>query len=172
MPNAPVDSEVVTITPNIQAISPDGETMQIAVPDVTVTVPVLSMTVSEPEGDTVNATYDNSPIPIMGQVNNYDGEIAVFINDSRSMWTAPDCSDSYTPQQIHPRSRRRRRLPTRPPRPRTLRRRTPRRREPTASPSTTPTPRPRHTAAADETAVRKPRDAIAKTPGRTENHHH
>lgn len=100
MPNAPVDSEVVTITPNIQAISPDGETMQIAVPDVTVTVPVLSMTVSEPEGDTVNATYDNSPIPIMGQVNNYDGEIAVFINDQQVYVDSTGLfTSSYTPQQ-------------------------------------------------------------------------
>ncbi|MCE5188081.1 MAG: zinc ribbon domain-containing protein [Eubacteriales bacterium] len=100
MPNAPVDNEVITITPNIQAISPDGQTMQVTVPDVTVTVPTLSMTVSEPAGDTVNATFDNSPIAIMGQVNNYDGEIAVFINneqvyvDSTGLFTA-----SYTPKQ-------------------------------------------------------------------------
>ncbi|MEA5049685.1 MAG: zinc ribbon domain-containing protein [Eubacteriales bacterium] len=100
MPNEPVDNEVVTITPNIQAISPDGQTMQISVPDVTVTVPVLSMTISEPAADTVNATVDNSPIPIMGQVNNYDDGIAVFINDeqvyvdSTGMFTS-----SYTPKQ-------------------------------------------------------------------------
>lgn len=100
MPNTPVDSEVVTITPNIQAISADGQTMQITVPDVTVTVPVLSMTVTEPAGDTVNATFDNSPIAIMGQVNNYDGDIAVFINgeqvyvDSTGLFTS-----SYTPKQ-------------------------------------------------------------------------
>ena len=101
MPNTPVDNEVVTITPNIQAISPDGQTMQIKVPDVTVTVPVLSMTVTEPAGDTVNATFDNSPIAIMGQVNNYDGKTAVFINDeqifvdSTGMFTS-----SYTPKQV------------------------------------------------------------------------
>ena len=100
MPNTPVDQEVITITPNIQAVSPDGQTMQITVPDVTVTVPALSMTVSEPAGDTVNATYDNSPIAIMGQVNNYNGDIAVFINDeqvyvdSTGLFTA-----SYTPKQ-------------------------------------------------------------------------
>jgi hypothetical protein len=103
MPNAPVDNEVVTITPNIQAISPDGQTMQIKVPDVTVTVPVLSMTITEPTTDTVNATFDNSPIAIMGQVNNYDGETAVFINDeqvyvdSNGMFTS-----SYTPKQAAP----------------------------------------------------------------------
>ncbi len=98
MPNTPVESEVLTITPNIQVISPDGQTTQLTVPDITVTVPVLSMTVSEPATDTVNATFDNSPIPIIGQVNNYDGETAVFVNDqqvyvdSTGMFTS-----SYTP---------------------------------------------------------------------------
>ena len=100
MPNAPVDSEAVTLQPNIQAISPDGQTMQVAVAPITVTVPALSMTITEPAGDTVNATFDNSPIAIIGQVNNYDGEIAVFVNDqqvyvdSTGMFTA-----SYTPKQ-------------------------------------------------------------------------
>ena len=98
MPNTPVESEVITITPNIQVISPDGQTTQLTVPEITVTVPVLSMTVSEPATDVVNATFDNSPIPIIGQVNNYDGETAVFINDqqvyvdSTGMFTS-----SYTP---------------------------------------------------------------------------
>lgn len=101
MPNAPVDSETVTLQPNIQAISPDGQTMQVAVAPITVTVPTLSMTITEPAGDTVNATFDNSPIAIIGQVNNYDGEIAVFVNDqqvyvdSTGMFTA-----SYTPKQV------------------------------------------------------------------------
>ncbi len=100
MPNQPVESETVTITPNIQVISPEGETTQLTVPDITVTVPVLSMTVSEPAMDVVNATFDNSPIAIIGQVNDYDGEIAVFINDeqvyvdSTGMFTS-----SYTPKQ-------------------------------------------------------------------------
>ena len=99
MPNAPVDSETVTITPNIQVIAADGSTTQLTVPDITVTVPTLSMTVTEPTTDTVNATFDNSPIAIMGQVNNYDGEIAVFVNDeqvfvdSTGLFTA-----SYTPK--------------------------------------------------------------------------
>ena len=101
MPNAPVDSETVTLQPNIQAISPDGQTMQVAVAPITVTVPTLSMTITEPAGDTVNATFDNSPIAIIGQVTNYDGEIAVFVNDqqvyvdSTGMFTA-----SYTPKQV------------------------------------------------------------------------
>jgi hypothetical protein len=99
MPNAPVDSETVTLQPNIQAISPDGQTMQVAVPPITVTVPALSMTITEPVGDSVNATFDNSPIAIIGQVNNYDGEIAVFVNDqqvyvdSTGLFTA-----SFTPE--------------------------------------------------------------------------
>ncbi len=99
MPNAPVDSETLTLKPNIQAISPDGQTMQITIPEITVTVPSLSMTVTEPLSDTVNATYDNSPIAIMGQVNDYDSEIAVFVNDeqvyvdSTGFFTA-----SYTPK--------------------------------------------------------------------------
>ena len=101
MPNAPVDSETLTIQPNIQAISPDGQTMQITVPPITVTVPTLSMTITEPATDSVNATFDNSPIAIMGQVNNYDSDIAVFVNDeqvyvdSTGMFTA-----SYTPKQV------------------------------------------------------------------------
>ncbi|MEA4869315.1 MAG: zinc ribbon domain-containing protein [Christensenella sp.] len=99
MPNAPVDSEVVTITPNIQVIAADGTTTQLTVPEITVNVPALSMTITEPTTDTVNATFDNSPIAIMGQVNNYDSEIAVFVNDeqvyvdSTGLFTA-----SYTPK--------------------------------------------------------------------------
>ena len=83
MPNAPVDTETLTLQPNIQAISPDGQTMQIAMAPITVTVPALSMSVTEPAADSVNATFDNSPIAIIGQVNNYDGEIAVFVNDEQ-----------------------------------------------------------------------------------------
>lgn len=100
MPNAPVDTETLTLQPNIQAISPDGQTMQVTVPEITVSVPALSMTVTEPAADTVNATFDNSPIAIMGQVNNYDSKIAVFVNDeqvyvdSNGLFTA-----SYTPKQ-------------------------------------------------------------------------
>ena len=100
MPNAPVDTETLTLQPNIQAISPEGETMQVSVPPITVTVPALSMSVTEPIGQTVNATFDNSPIAIIGQVNDYDGEIAVFVNDeqvyvdSTGLFTA-----SYTPKQ-------------------------------------------------------------------------
>ena len=99
MPNAPVEAEVVTITPNIQVIAPDGTTTQLTVPEITVNVPALSMTVTEPAADTVNATFDNSPIAIMGQVNNYDSEIAVFVNDEQvfvdttGLFTA-----SYTPK--------------------------------------------------------------------------
>ncbi len=101
MPNAPVESEIVTITPNIQVISPDGMATPIAVPDITVTVPVLSMTVTEPLADTVSATFDNKPIAIMGQVNNYDVNTKVFINDeqvyvdSTGLFTA-----SYTPKSV------------------------------------------------------------------------
>lgn len=99
MPNQPVDTEVITITPNIQVVSPEGETKQLTVPDITVTVPVLSMSVTEPAADTVNATFDNSPIAIVGQVNNYDKDTFVFINDeqvyvdSTGMFTS-----SYTPK--------------------------------------------------------------------------
>ena len=57
MPNTPVDSETVTITPNIQVIATDGSTTQITVPEITVNVPTLSMSVTEPTTDTVNATF-------------------------------------------------------------------------------------------------------------------
>ena len=99
MPNQPVDSEVVTITPNIQVISPEGETKQLTVPDITVTVPVLSMNVTEPAADTVNATAKNDPIAIIGRVTNYDKDIFVFVNgeqiyvDTTGMFTS-----SYTPK--------------------------------------------------------------------------
>ena len=98
MPNAPVDTETLTLQPNIQAILEDGQTMQIAVPPITVVVPTLSMTVTEPATDTVTGTIDNKPIAIMGQVNNFDTDTAVFINGERAtvdgtgLFTA-----SYTP---------------------------------------------------------------------------
>ncbi len=99
MPNKPVESEVVVITPNLQAVSPDGEVRQITVPEITVTVPTLTMSLTEPAADTVSAGFNSAPIAIVGQVGNYDNEIAVFINDeqvyvdSTGMFTS-----SYTPK--------------------------------------------------------------------------
>lgn len=101
MPNAPVDTETLTLQPNIQAISTEGETMQISVPPITVVVPTLSMTVTEPASDTVNATYDNKPIAIIGQVNNYDADMAVFINDVRATVDSTGLfTASYTPTAV------------------------------------------------------------------------
>lgn len=83
MPNKPCDSEIISITPNIQVVSPDGVTTQLAVPEVTVTIPKLSMTITEPASETVNASYDNKPIAILGQVDNYEAGIGVFVNDEQ-----------------------------------------------------------------------------------------
>ena len=164
MPNAPVDSETITLQPNIQAILEDGQTMQIAVSPITVIVPTLSMTVTEPATDTVTGTIDNKPIAIMGQVNNYDTETAVFINgeratvDSTGLFTA-----SYTPKMAVPVMTQ----PTISPVPSTDPSTTP---DPSASPETTETTETAETTEATEApVVEEPAtEETATTAGSTE----
>ena len=69
MPNEPCESETVVITPDIDVTMPDGQTAKVQCESVTVTVPVLSITVSEPLTDTVQQTINNDPITIAGQVS-------------------------------------------------------------------------------------------------------
>lgn len=83
MPNAPCESSVVTITPNIQVVNSDGTTTPLSVPEMTVTIPSLSMTVTAPEFDSVTASYGNEPISIMGKVDNYDSSIGVYVNNEQ-----------------------------------------------------------------------------------------
>ena len=80
MPNKPCETESVTITPNIQVTTPQGETIQLRVDDIIVTVPRLSMTVEQPEGDTVQQTYNNDPIEIKGTVDNPELR-EIYVND-------------------------------------------------------------------------------------------
>ncbi|MCR4859294.1 MAG: hypothetical protein K5910_01365, partial [Bacteroidales bacterium] len=77
MPNKPCDSETVTVTPNIQVETPEGETIALKVDPITVSVPALNLNLSEPLVDNVQQTYTNDPIVISGTVDDHSVEVTI-----------------------------------------------------------------------------------------------
>ncbi|MEG1754642.1 MAG: zinc-ribbon domain-containing protein [Clostridia bacterium] len=100
MPNAPCDSELVTVTPNIQVDTPAGETIQLKVDDISITVPVLTMTVDTPVGDTIQQGYKNEPILINGSVANPDIR-EIYVNDEAyPVYEGGVFTLTYTPKMV------------------------------------------------------------------------
>ena len=96
MPNAPCDSETITISPDIQVDTPDGQTVQLKIDDISVTVPALTMTLTSPEGDTVQQNYNNDPILIQGTVDNTN-VTEIYINGEARPISGGAFALSYTP---------------------------------------------------------------------------
>jgi uncharacterized Zn finger protein (UPF0148 family) len=99
MPNAPCDQETITISPDIQVDTPDGETVKLKVDDITVTVPTLTMELTSPSGDTVQQTYNNDPILIQGTVDNTN-VTEIYINGEARPISGGAFALSYTPQIV------------------------------------------------------------------------
>ncbi len=102
LPNAPCDSETVTVTPSIQAVTADGQTIPISVDPITITVPVLSLTLESPAESSVQATFANDPIVITGTVDDPttedDHSVEVYINDVRvDVYAGGTFTYNYTP---------------------------------------------------------------------------
>ncbi|MDO4572701.1 MAG: hypothetical protein Q4C13_04970, partial [Clostridia bacterium] len=102
LPNTPCESEIVTVTPNIQVTTPEGETRQIAVDPVSITVPVLSIALESPAADTIQATYTNDPIVITGTADDPSTEddhtVEVYINGVQvPVYDGGQFTYNYTP---------------------------------------------------------------------------
>ena len=81
MPNAPVDTDTIVIKPKITATSPEGETVDINVPEVTAVAEPLQITLDQPTMDVINNTLKNDPITLSGSVQDYT--VSVFVNGTQ-----------------------------------------------------------------------------------------
>lgn len=82
LPNEPVESETIVIKPEITVTTPEGETVDIDVPEVTVQAEMLSITIESPAGGSIANTYDNKPVEIVGKVADYT--VGVFVNGEQT----------------------------------------------------------------------------------------
>lgn len=84
LPNAPCESEIFTVTPNLQVTTADGQTIPISVEPISVTVPVLALTLESPAEGSVQAAFSNDPIVITGIADDPstddDHTVEVYIN--------------------------------------------------------------------------------------------
>lgn len=79
MPYDYAETDSVSVTPQIEVTTPDGQTSPLAVPAVTVTLDRLNLTISEPAALTVEQKPDNAPLTVAGVVN--DHTVEVLVND-------------------------------------------------------------------------------------------
>lgn len=90
------DSTTVSVTPEVEVTLPDGTTKMLDVPSVTMTVPQVSLTLTAPVGESVEATADGSPIKIEGTVT--DHTTKVFVNGTEvTVFEGGTFSYDYTP---------------------------------------------------------------------------
>ena len=84
LPNEPCATETFTVTPNLQVTTADGQTMPISVEPITVTVPVLTLTLESPAEGTIQATFSNDPVVITGIADDPSSDddqgVEVYIN--------------------------------------------------------------------------------------------
>ena len=92
------DSMTETVTPQLEVTLPDGTQKQIDLPASTVTVPQVSLKITEPEGVTVEASKDGSPIRISGEVTDHLCEVTVN-GDPVTVVEGGVFSYDYTPTQ-------------------------------------------------------------------------
>lgn len=102
LPNAPCETETFSVTPNIQATTPDGQTIPIAIDPITVRVPLISLELESPSENTVQATFHKDPVAIIGIATvpdlAGDGPVEVYINGQQiSVDEFGRFSYNYTP---------------------------------------------------------------------------
>ncbi len=101
LPNAPVDASIITIEPDIQVTTPTGESYKLKIEPITVPAQALTLTLTEPLTDTVNANYGNAPITVSGTVD--DHTVSVFVGGVQTTVYADEQGNgvftaSYQPQ--------------------------------------------------------------------------
>jgi len=77
LPEEYFDSTTVTVTPQLEVTLPDSTTRMLSVPSASVTVPQVSLVVTEPAISPVEATADGSPIKVSGTVTDHTVEVTV-----------------------------------------------------------------------------------------------
>lgn len=74
------ETETVSVTPEVEVTLPDGTVTPLSVPAVSLTLPRLNLTITEPASLTVEQKPDNGAITISGTVDNHTAE--VLVNDT------------------------------------------------------------------------------------------
>lgn len=77
IPQEPVDSSPVQVTPDFKVISEDGTTTQVEMDPIPITVPSLTMTITSPQS--ANVTTDSGKIQVTGTLS--DPGAMAYIND-------------------------------------------------------------------------------------------
>lgn len=96
LPNMPLDSPTITIQPDIRVTTPTGESYQVEINEISMTAEALSLTLTEPLTDTVNARYGNQPITVKGTVS--DEYASVYVNGTQTtVYVGGEFSAEFTP---------------------------------------------------------------------------
>ncbi len=96
LPGNYCDSTTVQVTPQLSIMLPDGTTKPVDLPACTVTVPQVSLVITEPEAASVEAPADGSKIKIAGTVT--DHMCKVTVNDEEvKVYEGGEFSYYYVP---------------------------------------------------------------------------
>jgi len=71
------DSTTVSVTPQLEVTLPDSNTRMLSVPSASVTIPQVSLVLTEPATGTVEARADGSPIKVSGTVTDHTVEVTI-----------------------------------------------------------------------------------------------
>lgn len=77
IPDDYCETEQVSVTPQVELIGTDGSVEPLPLPDISVTVPVLSLTLENPASDTIEENMDGSDIVVSGTVSDGYAELTV-----------------------------------------------------------------------------------------------
>jgi len=77
IPDDYCENEQVSVTPQLELIHADGSTEALNLPDISVTVPALTLTLENPAGDTIEEHMDGSDITVSGNVSDGYAELTV-----------------------------------------------------------------------------------------------
>ena len=80
LPGDYADTETVSVTPQLEIISPDGTTTPLQVPAVSITLQPLTLTITEPATLSAEQKPDNGAITVKGTVD--DHTVEVYVNDN------------------------------------------------------------------------------------------
>ncbi len=94
IPDEPLDSAVLSVTPDIVIITAKGEETQVEFEEpITITVPTIELTVAQPA--VANFTVESATIPVSGVVG--DNTASVFVGENQvSVNEAGEFSTTYT----------------------------------------------------------------------------
>ena len=83
LPNTPLESDTVQITPKIEVTLPNGKVVQPELSGTVRKVPVLELFVTNPTTEVIEIPEDQESIQIAGRVVVFEGYTPVYINDEQ-----------------------------------------------------------------------------------------